>query len=462
MLGLHIGMLGLHIGCNLGSFEDSLKFVTLLLSIQAAVTMPPKRVSQVKPEDPPEPLEVRVLKRWIPYFKNKEKMLDLCYLLVDLHGDAIEAVADVTKAEYFDSLIKVQHCYTVDKYVSSPSRQYMPSVPHVASLKIGKRATFTPLLDKDIPNYHYNFATYDDLAPRMKPPKLLTYYIGRIEEVSPIMYRSGKKLRKIVIQDERRNEIEVTLWDEKADMIQTEDIIGKVFAITATTVTYFNKLQLESTTSTTIDINPPIPDLQTYVNRFQELMPLAEQRASLNHITIADLKKKIYNKTAQQGHYTCTATITEIDNLRTWFYVKCPKCGKRAYPEKDRFVCLDDDIEEEPIFMYCLNAKITDNTDSTEVVFYNEALNGIVKVSCRDMVINLGNRNPKVFRDKITSAKGIPKLLHIAVRNDNSIAVNKAENPRTIQPATPDPKKTATKRPLPQLSESDRKAKHQA
>ncbi|KAF5812166.1 putative replication protein A, OB [Helianthus annuus] len=370
--------------------------------------MPPKRVSQVKPEDPPEPLEVRVLKRWIPYFKNKEKMLDLCYLLVDLHGDAIEAVADVTKAEYFDSLIKVQHCYTVDKYVSSPS-----------------------------------------------------HYIGRIEEVSPIMYRSGKKLRKIVIQDERRNEIEVTLWDEKADMIQTEDIIGKVFAITATTVTYFNKLQLESTTSTTIDINPPIPDLQTYVNRFQELMPLAEQRASLNHITIADLKKKIYNKTAQ-GHYTCTATITEIDNLRTWFYVKCPKCGKRAYPEKDRFVCLDDDIEEEPIFMYCLNAKITDNTDSTEVVFYNEALNGIVKVSCRDMVINLGNRNPKVFRDKITSAKGIPKLLHIAVRNDNSIAVNKAENPRTIQPATPDPKKTATKRPLPQLSESDRKAKHQA
>ncbi|MFS7914697.1 hypothetical protein Hanom_Chr02g00156551 [Helianthus anomalus] len=50
-------------------------------------------------------------------------------------------------------------------------------------------------------------------------------------------------------------------------MIQTEDIIGKVFAITSTTVTYFNKLQ-ESTTSITIDINPPIPDLQTYVNRY--------------------------------------------------------------------------------------------------------------------------------------------------------------------------------------------------
>ncbi|MFS7981545.1 hypothetical protein Hanom_Chr10g00952251 [Helianthus anomalus] len=72
-------------------------------------------------------------------------------------------------------------------------------------------------------------------------------------------------------------------------MIKTEDIIGKAFAITATVVTYFNKLQLESTTSTTIDINPPIPDLQTYMNRFQELVPLAEQRASLNHITIAEL-----------------------------------------------------------------------------------------------------------------------------------------------------------------------------
>ncbi|KAF5790424.1 hypothetical protein HanXRQr2_Chr09g0383081 [Helianthus annuus] len=171
--------------------------------------MPPKRVSHVRPEDPPEPLEVRVLKRWIPYFKNKEKMIDLCYLLVDIHGDAIEAVADVTKVEYFDSLINVQHCYTVDKYVSSPQRQYMPSAPHVASLKIRKKATFTPLLDKDIPTYYYNFATYDDLAPRMKPPKLLTDYIGRVEEVSPIMFRSGKKLRKIIIQDERCNEIEL-------------------------------------------------------------------------------------------------------------------------------------------------------------------------------------------------------------------------------------------------------------
>ncbi|MFS7914694.1 putative nucleic acid-binding protein [Helianthus anomalus] len=103
------------------------------------------------------------------------------------------------------------------------------------------------------------------------------------------------------------------------------------------------------------------------------------------------------------------------------------------------------------IYRYCLNAKIIDNTDSTEVVFYNEALNDIVKESYRDMVINLGNRNPKVFPEQITSAKGEPKLLHIAVRNDNGIAVNmnKAENPRTIQPATPDPKKPATKRALP-------------
>ncbi|MFS7981544.1 putative nucleic acid-binding, replication factor A [Helianthus anomalus] len=115
----------------------------------------------------------------------------------------------------------------------------------------------------------------------------------------------------------------------------------------------------------------------------------------------------------QQGHYTCTARITEIDELRTWFYVKCPKCGKRAYPEKDRFVCLDDDIEEEePIFMYCLNAKITDNTDSTEVVFYNEALNDIVKGSCRDMVINLGNRNPKVFPDNNFNKGGTKATAH--------------------------------------------------
>ncbi|KAI3820188.1 hypothetical protein L1987_14046 [Smallanthus sonchifolius] len=78
----------------------------------------------------------------------------------------------------------------------------MSFVPHTASLRIGKRASFVPLLNKIIPTYHYNFATYNVLEGRKRNHKLLT-----------------------------------------------------------------GSLQLESTPATIITINPPIPDLKTYVNR---------------------------------------------------------------------------------------------------------------------------------------------------------------------------------------------------
>ncbi|KAI7749953.1 hypothetical protein M8C21_022862, partial [Ambrosia artemisiifolia] len=316
----------------------------------------------------------------------------------------------------------------------------MPSIPHPASLNFGKRATFTPLDNQDIPTCYYNFATYDELAPRMILPQLLTDYVGRVEHVTPIGPRARMRLRKVTIQDERRNEIEVTLSVEKAELIKTENIIGQIFVIIAAIVTEFNRLQLESTISSTVSFNPSTPELQPVMHRLKKMPPLAACQMPLNHITIAELKDKIKNKVVQHGQYTCTAKITTMFEYRGWFYANCPKCPKRVCLDDDQFVCLDDDIDEEPLFMYCLNAIVKDDTYEIEVVFFNEVLTDVVETSCRDMVLARGNKNPKVLPEDISSKKGQPKLLHIAVKKDGKIVVNKAQEPNAMQPATPDPK----------------------
>ncbi|KAL8239918.1 hypothetical protein R6Q59_016485, partial [Mikania micrantha] len=79
----------------------------------------------------------------------------------------------------------------------------MSIIPHQASLQIGERATFTPLLKEDLQTYHHNFATYKELHDMMEFLKIVTYYIERVEDVSRIMVRAGKTLRKIAIQDDR-------------------------------------------------------------------------------------------------------------------------------------------------------------------------------------------------------------------------------------------------------------------
>lgn len=60
----------------------------------------------------------------------------------------------------------------------------------------------------------------------------------------------------------------ITLWDEKADLIQPEDTQGKDLAVPATIVPVWDKKnQFESTTSTTVEVDSDITHLQVYIDR---------------------------------------------------------------------------------------------------------------------------------------------------------------------------------------------------
>ncbi|KAI7749213.1 hypothetical protein M8C21_004497 [Ambrosia artemisiifolia] len=129
-------------------------------------------------EDLEPPIEIRVIKKWVPYKKRKwippKKSTKLCYLFVDIHGDAIEAIAHIDSQSYFDSIITVQSCYIVNNYISQPQRRYMPAVPHKASIRFGRRASFVPITNCNIPDHYYNFADFKVLEIRMRPQKMLT------------------------------------------------------------------------------------------------------------------------------------------------------------------------------------------------------------------------------------------------------------------------------------------------
>lgn len=63
------------------------------------------------------------------------------------------------------------------------------------------------------------------------------------------------------------NPLEITLWEEKANLIQPETVVGKAIVVTATRVTQHKVMQLESTVSTTVELNPNFPQLQSYIDR---------------------------------------------------------------------------------------------------------------------------------------------------------------------------------------------------
>ncbi|KAD4982584.1 hypothetical protein E3N88_19255 [Mikania micrantha] len=123
---------------------------------------------------------------------------------------------------------------------------------------MGNRTTFAPLLKESLPMYYYVFAT--------------------------------------------ANNIEITLRGEKADAIGHDISPGNILAITFALVTEFRGvLQLESTNATAIAVNPAIPELQMYLDRF-----------------------------------TCAAAIVDIPASITWFYVNCLEsgCSNKACPRR--------------------------------------------------------------------------------------------------------------------------------
>ncbi|KAK1427718.1 hypothetical protein QVD17_16411 [Tagetes erecta] len=266
-----------------------------------------KRVADIRPKESTKVIEIRVLKKWKPHTEDFQKKVDLWFLF----GDAIEAMCNAKDAGHFSSLLEVQKCYKITGCVSRPPRSYMPMVPHQASLFLGMRVDVQQIENIDIPTYYYNLATFDVLNSRKANPKLLT---GRVDSISPELIRKGKRLKKVAIRDITGNPLEVTLWEEKRHLIPAEGAIGKAVVITATRVTQYTVMQLESTVSTTVEINPPFPELQTYLDRFSMLSDVPPTELTLEKMTVTQLASRVSDPNQQAAE---SIQLTNLE-LKVW------------------------------------------------------------------------------------------------------------------------------------------------
>ncbi|KAL3639082.1 hypothetical protein CASFOL_016989 [Castilleja foliolosa] len=397
-----------------------------------------------------------------------------------IEGDAIEATTKVKHIEHFDSKIKLQSCYKVDSFICSGPRTYRATVNHSASLVIGQKAKFHPVTNPNIPTVYFDFATYETIKTRIKETKILTDYIGRVVKNSMRSTSTGIHLRKTRLQDEMGNELEITLWPDKSHLIGDEVTTGDIVAITSTTVTEYNGLlQLESTYLTTVTVNPDVPQTADRVERLRALPPVQSSELHNKKVTLLDLKHNSEENFQGSKNFTCEASIKQIHEERSWYYVVCSKCSSKLYQEQDNgtlnFVCKDDD-DITPNFRYSVNATITDATGNADAIFFNDSMQTILNISCEDMVTkHADTTNPKSIPDLLKSAIGKTKLLHVTLKNDGKIAVNNVSeitstNPiestsqiqrsTTFTPTTPIPKPATYKRQIQDSPGSERPTKH--
>ncbi|KAK9078114.1 hypothetical protein SSX86_002171 [Deinandra increscens subsp. villosa] len=184
-------------------------------------------------------------------------------LLIDQKGDLIEGKCEINDSHIYNAF-KEDSCYKIDGHICTAARSSGRLADHEASILIAKRAKFHPIAERHIPRFYYNFATYDMLEDREKSyNKLLTDYLGLIQTISNVYKQKDYNMMKIKLLDEQGYTVMLTLWENIAFAFNTENVIGKVLVVTSAKVTkHQDTYQLELTNTTTLQVNPPLENLQ--------------------------------------------------------------------------------------------------------------------------------------------------------------------------------------------------------
>ncbi|KAD7479922.1 hypothetical protein E3N88_03058 [Mikania micrantha] len=369
---------------------EARKMTGKFIAIKRITIMQEIRLSELKSQQRPIPLQIRVLKKW----KLSGDKEEICYLFVDKHGDGIEATVDVDPKNYFEPAIEVQSCYKVTKYVVVENRNYNPILKHEASIKIGKKAYFEQFSGEHIPRY----------------------YIGVVESNLEKVTTTAKTLRKVDLRDASNKQVQITLWPTKRHLIGDDVKRGDIVAITSTLVTQYGNLkQLESTYPTEVFVNPTFNEIQQHIQRLKAATAHSIQSTTEDTVTIKDILNQL--STTEKSVFTCKACIKEIQTYRTWFYALCSICNSKLYREVGEtsyYVCKNDE-DMEPKFLYCVNATIFDETATTNVVFFNQVMTDMLHITCQDLVVLHGYNDPKVPPPEIISKVGIPMTFSLTV-----------------------------------------------
>ncbi|KAK9065407.1 hypothetical protein SSX86_016790 [Deinandra increscens subsp. villosa] len=349
-------------------------------------------------------------------------------------GTTIEAKVQ-TKRNKLDSHITLYNCYNIDGYVVDPNIGYRQVVPQTATIVIGDRTVFKSTTELPIPKHYFNFVAYKDLQSMQKQSLLLTDYLCRVESTSTMMKKKDYNLMKISTIDLSGQVIEITLWEDIGYKYVNSLRPGMVTAITSLIVTtHGGKLQLESTTATTVEIEPPVEGIKESTEKLKRMPKL--QTIVYGQQTDKDIRDNITTlqnvvsmnpDSIDNYRFACKATVKEFHGYRKWYRRKCPNsdCDDTLRPEEDYLLCKHCGRIDNPIYTYCVNGTLDDGTATLPVVFFDNAMTQAIGIDCETMVLKNGYEDPKVVPNPILSLAGQEKIYSFSMHKNKDASIQK-------------------------------------
>ncbi|KAK9732589.1 hypothetical protein RND81_04G008200 [Saponaria officinalis] len=213
-----------------------------------------------------------------------------CFLL--LSGTQIHATIPRRLINNYAEILKEGMIYKIQHFeVVATTRSYRPVT---STNNIIKWTSFTSIVEDNqstpIAKHKFEFHPIDNLADRANKTDYLIDIVGVltiIESKKKTMTSKGETtLRHIYVEDERKQPVRVTLWGDKADLIDETTVADNaeqmVVVITSgKVVDYKGESQLQSTYAMKVYVNLNIPETRKFNEREDTLVEKPKFEASL-------------------------------------------------------------------------------------------------------------------------------------------------------------------------------------
>ncbi|KAD4584718.1 hypothetical protein E3N88_22319 [Mikania micrantha] len=302
-----------------------------------------KELASLRPRAAASPIEVRVVRIWKPPFRDNET----CFLLVDKHGDGIQAIAKGKDQSYAENNLLPKSCYRIEGYACVESEPYVNTLSHPANLSIGVASTFTPIAESnDFPHQYFEFASHRKIQRICGNNKEVTDFIGLLLKVEDKSTKTQRPYVSLILKDTSNENIEVALWEEiskTSTRFDRKAIEGStyptVLAVTAVKVKEFSSkcklyaTQLWSTRATHVYLNPTCAKTEILITKYRLQATISDDTCSIN-ATLFDEAVKILvgiecadlvTKSTSTDMTSIPLPVLEISGKTTKFHAQASK-----------------------------------------------------------------------------------------------------------------------------------------
>ncbi|KAM4589931.1 replication protein A 70 kDa DNA-binding subunit [Fundulus diaphanus] len=348
--------------------------------------------------------------------------------IVDESGE-IRVTGFNQEVDKFHSLIEVGKVYYISKGSLKIANKQYTSVKNDYEMTLNGESSIIPCEDScDVPMVQCDFVSIGDLENRDKDSIVDVIGVCKsVEEVTRMTTKSNREVSKrtLSLMDMSGKLVTVTLWGEEAENFEGSG--QPIVAIKAAKLSDFGGRSLSASFSSTLMINPDIPEAYKLRGWFDkeghtmEGQSLTEARSggrfNENWKSLADVKSEQLGHGDKADYYTCIATIVFL-RKENCLYQACPSqdCNKKVVDQQNGMFRCEKCDKEFPNFKYrlILSANIADYADNQWVTCFQESAEAILgqnaaylgqlkdsNESAFDEIFQQANFNTFIFRNRV-------------------------------------------------------------